>query len=370
MDQFFQPKNVERPSVMWRMRPQRDERFVCFGPDHDGFEAYLHRDVLEFMRQETRCWSPKETIGMLAGRPCKDPKGPFTIVSAAEGGLFDEIDATPGHVYLSASGSSQVRQRLECDHPTLELVGWYHSHPHSPAVFSMVDQTNQSTWPNSHHIGVVVSGLSRGSFSGEQLVTVYRGPEAVELPRHELAIEAITRTHQRSQESAFLGDCAVFGHRNPLSSAPGQRGSPGHQQGQRESGAAVPAAAPKQAPSTLASPIRWGAAIVCCLLVALLGYSVYQTGQRDGRQTAELTLDRPLQNIHQLLTQLDSRLTALHERHQAHADKAQEQVQDLRQGLRSVEEQLRLGQDRKKSRMRSTDYLENSQAVFMHLSMP
>jgi hypothetical protein len=67
-----------------------------------------------------------------------------------------------------------VRCRLEESAYGLDLIGWYHSHPTFPARFSPVDVTEQSTWRDPNHIGIVISGSDRATPFG-----VYRGPEAL-----------------------------------------------------------------------------------------------------------------------------------------------------------------------------------------------
>jgi len=145
--------------------------------DRDGFRAYVHRDVLEFIKQEAQRAGDDETVGLLTGRICQDPvHGPYTLVMAADGAREGEFEATPSHVKLLTGGHAKVRHRLESAHPDREIIGWYHSHPHCAAQFSSVDIKEQVTWTDPNHIGIVYSGVDELEPFG-----FYRGPSAVPL---------------------------------------------------------------------------------------------------------------------------------------------------------------------------------------------
>lgn len=167
------------PSPLVRPRPSENGNFVPFSAEGDSFSVYVHREVLEFIERESRRAAPDETIGLLAGRVCQDPAhGPYTLVMAADSARAGEVEASPGHVHISAGGNASVRHRLEETHPDREVVGWYHSHPRYPARFSHVDNAEQSTWNDPNHVGIVFSGTEEREPFG-----VYRGPEAVRLSR-------------------------------------------------------------------------------------------------------------------------------------------------------------------------------------------
>src|SRR6185503_13845852 len=134
------------------------KEFCAFVSERDGFAALIHHNVKEAIAREAFEALPNETIGLLAGRVLRDERGPYTLVLAAQGARPDEIDATPSHVHISANGHADVRSRLEASAYGLDIIGWYHSHPRFPARFSSVDVTEQSTWRDPNHIGIVISG--------------------------------------------------------------------------------------------------------------------------------------------------------------------------------------------------------------------
>jgi proteasome lid subunit RPN8/RPN11 len=162
-----------------RPRPDGNEAFEAFISD-DGFGAYVHRDVLDLIARHARVVAPDEAIGLLSGRICHDPKnGPYTIVIAAAAARGGEFKSGRGHVELLAVGHDKVRRRLEDAHPDREVVGWYHTHPQQPPIFSTVDEEEQATWNDPGHIGIVYSGIESAEPYG-----VYRGPDASLLRRH------------------------------------------------------------------------------------------------------------------------------------------------------------------------------------------
>lgn len=177
MAKFRTKAKTGPPTPLVRLRPAENGNFVAFSAEGDGFSVYVHRDVLEFIERESRGAAPNEAIGLLAGRVCRDPtRGPYTVVTAADSARPGEVEASPSHVHISAEGNAGVRRRLEEMHPDREVVGWYHSHPRYPAHFSHVDITEQSTWGDPSHVGIVFSGMEDGEPFG-----VYCGPDAVRL---------------------------------------------------------------------------------------------------------------------------------------------------------------------------------------------
>jgi proteasome lid subunit RPN8/RPN11 len=174
MMEYFQPRpRTTYPNLPFISRPSLEREFSAFVSEQDGFAALIHQDVKESISREAVKALPNETIGLLAGRVLRDERGPYTLVLAAQGARPDEIDATPSHVHISANGHAQVRNRLEGSAYGLDVIGWYHSHPRFPARFSPVDVTEQSTWRDPNHIGIVISGIDHVDPFG-----VYRGPKA------------------------------------------------------------------------------------------------------------------------------------------------------------------------------------------------
>jgi proteasome lid subunit RPN8/RPN11 len=160
-------------SELVRPQPEVGNSFEVF-VSADGSGAYIKRDVLAFIKQHAKLNGRNETIGLLCGRICRDPnKGPYTLVMAAGDAREGEFKSTPGDVRLLASGHTKLSRRLVNAHPDREIVGWYHTHPSYPPRFSSVDLSEQTTWTNPNHIGIVYSGDDKTEPFG-----VYRGPGA------------------------------------------------------------------------------------------------------------------------------------------------------------------------------------------------
>lgn len=231
------------PTPLVRQRPAENDNLVAFAAEGEGFSAYVHRDVLEFIESESRRAAPNEAIGLLAGRICQDPvRGPYTLVLAADIARPGEVEASPSHVHISAGGNASVRRRLEDTYPDREVVGWFHSHPHYPAQFSHVDIAEQSTWNDPHHIGIVFSGTEKNEPFG-----VYRGPGAARLSRGHAsgsagvtghagfgtgsALPAQTTHAQTVPAQTFTGWTRHDGARSPVVNVPpGTRPAPSREQ--------------------------------------------------------------------------------------------------------------------------------------------
>jgi proteasome lid subunit RPN8/RPN11 len=169
----FTPVYSSQQPLPFVGRPNGSGKFSCFMAP-DGFVAYISDEVLRAMIEEAKYTD--ERMGLLAGRVLSDEKGPYTLVLASESAQENEIDASPSRVLLSGPGSIKVRHRLENRAYGLDIIGWYHTHPTFTARFSSVDTIEQSTWSDSNHIGIVVSGLRTSERFG-----VYRGPKAMAL---------------------------------------------------------------------------------------------------------------------------------------------------------------------------------------------
>jgi proteasome lid subunit RPN8/RPN11 len=172
----FSPKLKAGATLLWRDRPSQDPRFICFASLASSFEVYFQHDVLQEALEHCRRALPRETIGLLAGRPCQDARSPFTVVTAIEAAAAAEIQSTPSEVHLSGQGYANLRRRLEMNYPVLEVVGWFHSHPLSAPILSSEDLVEQSTWTDDNAVALVVSLISQVKRFG-----VFHGPDGVPL---------------------------------------------------------------------------------------------------------------------------------------------------------------------------------------------
>jgi proteasome lid subunit RPN8/RPN11 len=151
-------------------------------PDYVPYDAaavtsvvYIHRVALEQMRTIALQSAPNETIGVLMGRPCQDDQGTYTLVMAVEQAIPGEYVGTPGSVRISGAGRAAMKARAAQRWPGWEDVGWFHTHPHSPARFSATDYDEQTTLL-AHQVGVVASGRSFLNGDDAEPLGVYLGP--------------------------------------------------------------------------------------------------------------------------------------------------------------------------------------------------
>lgn len=78
-----------------------------------------------------------EVAGILAGQLCEDDDGHFIDVQAvvrAEGARQGR-----GHVTFTQESWNGIHTAMERDHPKLQIVGWYHTHPGFGVEFSDMD---------------------------------------------------------------------------------------------------------------------------------------------------------------------------------------------------------------------------------------
>ena len=75
--------------------------------------------------------------GILAGRLCEDDDGVFLDVEAAVRGTGAR--AGRGHVTFTQETWNGIHTALERDHPKLQILGWYHTHPGFGVEFSEMD---------------------------------------------------------------------------------------------------------------------------------------------------------------------------------------------------------------------------------------
>jgi len=86
----------------------------------------------------------EEVCGVLAGELCKDREGLFVQAEAALRGTSSQQGKT--HVTFTHQTWDEIHQAMERDHPDLQIVGWYHSHPGFGVEFSEMDLFVQSNF--------------------------------------------------------------------------------------------------------------------------------------------------------------------------------------------------------------------------------
>lgn len=120
----------ERAQVTWRKFP---------GPP--GASAVLRvsltRPAYADIANHAKDSLEGEVCGILAGEFGEDDEGLFVDVRATVRGTA--VRAGRGHVTFTQETWNGIHASLEKDHPKLQIVGWYHTHPGFGVEFSEMD---------------------------------------------------------------------------------------------------------------------------------------------------------------------------------------------------------------------------------------
>lgn len=111
------------------------------------FPGPVHTDVLLRVAVEREAYAElnahavesldEEVCGVLAGEVCEDEAGLFVHVRAAIRGA--SVRTGSSHVTYTQETWNQIHETMEREHPSLRIVGWYHSHPGFGVEFSDMD---------------------------------------------------------------------------------------------------------------------------------------------------------------------------------------------------------------------------------------
>jgi proteasome lid subunit RPN8/RPN11 len=204
----FHPRGRSSTPLLVHARPRESRDYLLYDSEPDAPSVYLHCKAAEQMRVATIRAVPNETIGVLLGRACRDERGVYTVVASAMVAIAEEFDGTRGAVRISAAGRSSLHGRASELHPTLEVVGWWHSHPHGAPRYSSVDLDEQATYPRAHHVGIVAAaeGYNRNGRPSDRHdpLGVYVGPRAIRLERAQRAMRPHPVLTGASEHSARI----------------------------------------------------------------------------------------------------------------------------------------------------------------------
>lgn len=151
-----------------RPRPQQLPGYHRF--QQGEFEAFVSEaKVLRKIQLQARQSKPFESIGWLMGRVFSDLRGDYLIVTEVL--LAEESESRPCSVSTTSRDCLSFLKASEQEHPTLDLVGWYHSHPLDLHEYSATDKRNQQSWQQPYQLGLlVVVG------SGPTTIHAFHGP--------------------------------------------------------------------------------------------------------------------------------------------------------------------------------------------------
>ena len=177
-------------TLLVQPRPRGNSSYVVYADSLDAPEVHLHVRLLEDLRRAALEALPDETIGALLGRPCRDDYGIYVVVENALTAEPGEHTASRSEARMTDAGHAALHGRAARQHPTLEPVGWWHSHPHGEPRYSAVDRLEQATCTRPYHVGIVVvadrlDGAPSGEAQDAGSLGVYVGPAATLLERRE-----------------------------------------------------------------------------------------------------------------------------------------------------------------------------------------
>ncbi|MFB6095666.1 MAG: desampylase [Halodesulfurarchaeum sp.] len=99
----------------------------------------VHDELLDHAREA----APEEACGILAGEADTPPVVTETFRT-------ENVAPTPDRTY-EIDPEAQLAIIQEIEQRGLDLVGFYHSHPHGPAGPSATDRA-RATWPDHHYL--------------------------------------------------------------------------------------------------------------------------------------------------------------------------------------------------------------------------
>lgn len=130
-------------------------------------------DVASQLREAAAHARPAEVGGLLVGRQFRDDAGPYVAVLGCV--QAPASDGRQDRIQLSPDGVAALRQQAAARFPSMDVIGWWHSHA-EPSQFSMVDRQSQRLWGQRTHVGLLVFA------QGKPWAYAYLGPQAIELP--------------------------------------------------------------------------------------------------------------------------------------------------------------------------------------------
>lgn len=160
--------------VFYRPRPTDLSIYHRFS--NGQFDAFVHKErVLEAIADSACQRSDTEIVGRLVGRAYRDDRGTWAVVTDA---VLARFTGGPATVATTTEDSAEIVRVLEQDHPSEDLMGWYHSHVFAVHEYSPTDKDNQTQWRKPYHIGLLVVVCA-------DAVTVhaFRGPEGERLAK-------------------------------------------------------------------------------------------------------------------------------------------------------------------------------------------
>jgi proteasome lid subunit RPN8/RPN11 len=141
---------VAKKSDQVRVTPPKETgrvvRRVFPGPDAGGtplrvnFDRQAYADLTAHAKESVDA----EVGGVLVGEICEDGDGVFVEVRAIIRALAAK--EARAHITFTHETWTKIHAALDRDHPNLQIVGWYHTHPGFGVEFSAMDRFIQENF--------------------------------------------------------------------------------------------------------------------------------------------------------------------------------------------------------------------------------
>ena len=212
------------------------------------YDAFVAVSALDHIAHEAQQAAPNETIGYLVGRPFRDAKGVYAVVT-------DAITATSARrgratVETTLDDERQLLDTLLAKHPTSEKLGWFHSHPFYMPSYSSTDSENQQFWSESYHLGLLATlecQSDTASISDAVTIHAFRGPESERL-------QPPYTTADRIADESFIPTSAFHPSFDLAQTGCGRR------------------------PNSQRAPRRWPSLVAASIVVGIVWPTVYLVG--------------------------------------------------------------------------------------------
>jgi len=182
---------TDRKKPSWRKFPGPPG---AVAPLRVAFERGAYADVVAHAKDSLKA----EICGVLAGDVCEDDNGYYVDVKASIRGSAAKEGTT--HVTFTQETWNTIHKTIERDHPKLQIVGWYHSHPGFGVEFSAMDTFIQRNFfPAPTQIAFVTDPL------GGDVAICFNTPEGI---RHLDRFWVDGREHQAKAPSGEVAGSA------------------------------------------------------------------------------------------------------------------------------------------------------------------
>ena len=180
MSENADSKPVEKPAVQspdidlvdaaeW---PSRDFP-LDDGRRENSVRGVIKQSVLNDIHRHGQETTDVEICGVLVGNGYRDERGPFVYVEANIRGRHS--DSKTAQVTFTGETWNHIHNELDREHPELQILGWYHTHPGFGIFLSGMDLfIHENYFSGEHQLAFVYDPIG-----GDEGLFVWRNGKAV-----------------------------------------------------------------------------------------------------------------------------------------------------------------------------------------------